>query len=261
MFTTLRNASSGFLFLSYITFKDRFRYTLNQFMFLQIEPIDPNAIPAEEVQESIRLFEVISRMGIVGWLVMAILFILLLLSVYLTVERYIIIKKAGKMDKNFMNQIKEQVRRGDIQAARAICLRENTPISRMIEKGVLRIGKRLNDVSEAVENVGNLEVAKLEKNLSTLATIAGAAPMLGFLGTVTGMISAFYNLSAAGNQIDTGLLAGGIYEALFTTAFGLAVGIVAFISYNWLVSLMQKVVFRMEANSVDFIDLIQEPTK
>jgi len=230
-------------------------------MFLQVDQLDPNELQVEEVQESIRLFEVISRMGIVGWLVMAILFILLLISVYLTVERYITIKKAGKIDPNFMNQIKEQVRGGNVQAAKAICVRENTPISRMIGKGIMRIGKRLNDVSDAVENVGNLEVAKLEKNLSTLATIAGAAPMLGFLGTVTGMINAFYKLSAAGNQIDTGLLAGGIYEALFTTAFGLAVGIVAFISYNWLVSVMQKVVFRMEANSVDFIDLIQEPAK
>jgi len=205
-------------------------------MFLQVDQLDPNELQVEEVQESIRLFEVISRMGIVGWLVMAILFILLLISVYLTVERYITIKKAGKIDPNFMNQIKEQVRGGNVQAAKAICVRENTPISRMIGKGIMRIGKRLNDVSDAVENVGNLEVAKLEKNLSTLATIAGAAPMLGFLGTVTGMINAFYKLSAAGNQIDT-------------------------VSYNWLVSVMQKVVFRMEANSVDFIDLIQEPAK
>jgi len=230
-------------------------------MLFQVDSLNEVTTDGVEQIESIRLVEVISRMGVIGWVIMAILFILLLISVYLTVERYVTIKKAGKVNPNFMNEIRGHVLNGKVDAARAICLRENTPISRMIEKGVMRLGKRLNDVNAAVENVGNLEVAKLEKNLSTLATIAGAAPMLGFLGTVTGMINAFYKLSAAGSQIDTGQLAGGIYEALFTTAFGLAVGIVAYISYNWLVSVMQKVVFRMEANSVEFIDLIQEPSR
>lgn len=218
-------------------------------------------VDAEPQIESIRLIEVISNMGLFGWIIMGILFLLLLVSVYLTVERYITIKKAGKVDPNFMNQIRNHVSNGKVEAARAICIQTNTPISRMVEKGVMRLGKPLKDVNAAVENVGNLEVAKLEKNLSTLATISGAAPMLGFLGTVTGMIQAFYKLSAAGSQIDTAQLAGGIYEALFTTAFGLAVGIVSFIAYNWLVSIMQKVIFKMEANSVEFIDLIQEPAR
>lgn len=209
--------------------------------------------------ESVRLFDVISKMGLFGWVVMGILTLLLLTSVYLIVERYFVIKRAGKIDGNFMDKIREQIFSGQLESAKAVCLQSNTPISKMIAKGITRIGRPLKDINAAIENVGNLEVAKLEKNLSTLATIAGAAPMLGFLGTVTGMINAFYKLSQAGSQIDTSQLAGGIYEALFTTAYGLAVGIIAYIGYNWLVSMVQKVVVRMEANSVEFIDLIQEP--
>ena len=218
-----------------------------------------NELVQETTQDPISLIEVISRMGPFGWVVMAILFILLLITVYLTVERYFVIKKAQKVDVNFMNKIRDHILSGKIEAAKAICQQSDSPVAKMIEKGVLRIGRPLKDINAAIENVGNLEVAKLEKNLSSLATIAGAAPMLGFLGTVTGMINAFYQLSQAGSNIETSQLAGGIYEALFTTAFGLAVGIVAYIAYNSLVSLLQKVIVRMEANSVEFIDLLQEP--
>ncbi len=231
-------------------------------MLLQVDSlrVEEATSEASEIQ-SINLWEVLSHMQPFGWFIMVLLFILLLITVYITVERFITIKQAGKTDTNFMNRIRDNISNNKIEAAKAIAMQENTPISRMIEKGIKRLGRPLKDVSTAIENVGNLEVAKLEKNLSTLATISGAAPMLGFLGTVTGMIQAFYKLSAAGSNIETGQLAGGIYEALFTTAFGLIVGILAYISYNWLVSLLQKVIFRMEAYSVEFIDLIQEPTK
>lgn len=231
-------------------------------MLYQVDTLSMSSELAEETgRKSISLFEVISRMGPFGWIVMGILFLLLLLAVYLAVERYFVIKKAKKIDHNFMNKIRDHILSGKIEAAKAICQQSETPVAKMIEKGILRIGRPLKDVNAAIENIGNLEVAKMEKNLSTLATIAGAAPMLGFLGTVTGMINAFYQLSEAGSNIDTSQLAGGIYEALFTTAFGLAVGIIAYIAYNWLVSLMQKVIVRMEANSVEFIDLIQEPAR
>lgn len=227
---------------------------------LQTDSITTNLEQVQETTvESVRLIEVISRMGLFGWLVMGVLFLLLLITVYLSVERYLIIKKANQVDGNFMNKIKDHIFSGKIEAAKSICEQTNSPVARMILKGVRRIGRPLKDINAAIENVGNLEVAKLEKNLSTIATIAGAAPMLGFLGTVTGMINAFYKLAHAGNKVDTAQLAGGIYEALFTTAFGLAVGIVAYISYNWLVSMLQKVIVRMEANSVEFIDLLQEP--
>ena len=223
--------------------------------------LQENLINTEPTNQSVNLLSVISNMGPFGWVVMAVLFILLLITVYLTVERYFIIKKASKVDTNFMNKIRDHILNDKIEAAKAICQQSDTPVAKMIEKGIRRIGRPLKDVSASIENVGNLEVAKLEKNLSSIATIAGAAPMLGFLGTVTGMINAFYKLAHAGSNIETSQLAGGIYEALFTTAFGLAVGIIAFIAYNSLVSLLQKVIVRMEANTVEFIDVLQEPGK
>jgi biopolymer transport protein ExbB len=147
---------------------------------------------------------------------------------------------------------------GNIEAARTLCRNTDTPIARMIEKGVLRIGKPLKNIEVAIENVGKLEIYKMEKNLATMATISGAAPMIGFLGTVTGMIRAFFELASNDNVVASDL-AGGIYEAMITTAAGLAVGIVAYIAYNLLVALVEKVVYNMEATSVEFMDLLQEP--
>ena len=158
-----------------------------------------------------------------------------------------------------MNQIRQYVQTSDINNAMALCNNTDTPVARLVAKGLQRIGKPLTDISAAVENVGNLEIFKLEKRLSTLATIAGAAPMIGFLGTVTGMILSFMNM--AGGDVSTEALAGGIYQALITTAFGLVVGIIAFIGYNSLVALMDRVIFKMEAATVDFLDLLQEPAK
>lgn len=193
-----------------------------------------------------------------GWLVIPIA-ILAIIAVYIFIERYIAIRQAGRIDASFMNRIREMVVAGNIDGALALANNNNSPYSRMIEKGLSRIGMPLRDISASVENSGNLEVYKLEKNLATLATIAGAAPMIGFLGTVTGMITAFYNLANAGHNVDPGMLAGGIYEALITTASGLAVGIIAYIGYNYLTTLLEKIIFKMEATTVEFVDILQEP--
>jgi len=213
---------------------------------------------AEEVaQESIAIFELLLKGG---WMLVPI-GLLSIAAIYIFIERYLTIKSAGKVDPKFMLNIKDYVVNGNIEAAKTLARNTDTPIAKMIEKGVLRIGKPLQDINVAIENVGKLEIYQLEKRLATLATISGAAPMLGFLGTVIGMIKAFFNISKAGQNVDASLLAGGIYEAMITTAAGLAVGIIAFIGYNLLVALVEKVVFQMEATSVEFIDLLQEPAK
>ncbi|MDX9846150.1 MAG: MotA/TolQ/ExbB proton channel family protein [Tenuifilaceae bacterium] len=181
------------------------------------------------------------------------------IAIYLFLERFWAIKKASVEDTNFMNRIKEYIHDDKMESAIALCQAQNTPIARMIEKGIQRIGRPLSDVNAAIENVGNLEISKLEGGLPTLATIAGGAPMIGFLGTVIGMIRAFYDMSMAGNNIDVGLLSNGIYTAMVTTVAGLIVGIVAYFGYNYLVARVEKVVFTMEANTTEFMDLLNEP--
>jgi biopolymer transport protein ExbB len=193
-----------------------------------------------------------------GGIVMIPIAVLFVLSIYFFIERWLTIRKASKVDKNFMRNIRDYVVTGNIEAARMLCKNTDTPIARMIEKGVLRIGKPLKNIEVAIENVGKLEIYKMEKNLATMATIAGAAPMIGFLGTVTGMISAFFQLASNDNVVAKDL-AGGIYEAMITTAAGLAVGIIAYVGYNLLIALVEKVVYNMEATSVEFMDLLQEP--
>lgn len=193
-----------------------------------------------------------------GW-VMLILACLSLISVYIFVERYMVIRRNSKEDKNFMNSIREYVLMGKLNAAKDLCARQNTPTSRMIEKGLIRIGKPLNDVNAAIENAGNLEVARLEKNITVLATIASTAPMLGFLGTVIGMIVAFYDMSMAGNNIDIQLLSSGIYQAMVTTVGGLVVGIIAYVLHNILVARIDRLVFSLEARTGEFMDLLNEP--
>ena len=205
------------------------------------------------------MLDIILNSGTFGILIVLIQIILMFLAVYIFVERYLAIKKAGRIDQNFMNNIRMSVQSGNIAAARALCQSTDTPVARMVEKGLQRIGKPLRDIDAAIENVGNIEIFKLEKNLASLASISGAAPMLGFLGTVTGMILAFYQMSTA-ETITPSLLAGGIYQALLTTAFGLGVGIFALIGYNLLVSNVDKVVYQMEQSTVDFMDFLQEPT-
>jgi biopolymer transport protein ExbB len=193
-----------------------------------------------------------------GW-IMAILGVLSVIAVYIFIERYLTIKKASKDDKHFMNNIRDFMHNGRLDSALSLCRNNESPIARMIEKGLLRIGRPLNDINTAIENVGKLEVAKMEKNIAGLATIAGAAPMLGFLGTVIGMIIAFYDMSMAGNNIDIALLSNGIYQAMVTTVGGLIVGIFALVFYNILVARVEKLVFILEARASEFMDLLHEP--
>jgi len=223
-------------------------------LLLQDVQLDTAAV--EMKQES--FVSIIANSGFIGIAIVLVIFVLSGYALYIFIERYSTIKKAADIDQNFMANIRTSVQNGNIEAARALCANTDSPVARMLEKGLMRIGKPLKDINAAIENVGNLEVIKLEKNLANLATISGAAPMIGFFGTVTGMISAFYEMSTQEN-ITPDVLAGGIYQALLTTAFGLFVGIFAFITYNYLVSLVGKVIFQMEARSSEFMDLLQEP--
>jgi len=195
-----------------------------------------------------------------GW-IMAVLGLMSVVSVYIFVERYLVISKNSREDKNFMNMIRDNIHDGKIDTAKDLCKREDTPIARMIDKGLSRIGKPLTDIDAAIENVGNLEVSRLEKNTAALATIASTAPMLGFLGTVIGMIIAFYDMSMAGNNIDIQLLSSGIYQAMITTVGGLIVGIIAYVLYNVLVAKIEKLVFLLGARASEFMDVLNEPAK
>jgi len=180
-------------------------------------------------------------------------------AVYIFIERYFVIRKLSKEDINFMDRIKDFIHDGKIESAQTLCQSIDTPIARMIEKGIQRIGRPLNDINAAVENVGKLEIYKLEKGLPTLATVAGGAPMIGFLGTVMGMIIAFYDMSNAGNNINVALLSNGIYTAMVTTVAGLIVGIIAYFEYNILVAKVEKIVNHLEARTSEFMDLLNEP--
>ena len=193
-----------------------------------------------------------------GW-IMIVLGVLSLVCFYILFERNYVIRKAGKEDPMFMDKIKDYILSGEIKSAIAYCRSVNTPSARMIEKGISRLGRPVNDVQAAIENVGNFEVAKLEKGLNIMATIAGGAPMIGFLGTVTGMVRAFFEMANAGNNVDITLLSGGIYEAMITTVGGLIVGIIAMFAYNYLVTLVDGVVNKMEAKTMAFMDLLNEP--
>lgn len=195
-----------------------------------------------------------------GW-IMAIIGVLSVIAVYIFIERFFVIGRAKKEDKGFMNSIRTYIHEGKLESAQALCLTNNSPIGRMIAKGLSRIGRPLGDINAAIENTGKLEVSKLEKNVAGLATIAGAAPMLGFLGTVIGMIRAFYDMSMAGNNINIELLSRGIYQAMITTVGGLIVGITAYILYNIIVSRIQSVVYKLEISATEFMDMLHEPAK
>jgi biopolymer transport protein ExbB len=182
-------------------------------------------------------------------------------ATYIFVERYYVIRKATKEDQNFMNRIKDYIHDSKIDAAVALCKSTASPSARMIEKGMTRLGRPLQDISTAIENVGKLEISKLEKGFPTLATIVGAEPMLGFLGTVIGMVQSFYAMSQAGNNIEVSLLSDGIYTALITTVAGLIIAILGYFAYNLLVVKVEKVVFNLEATSTEFMDMLNEPVK
>lgn len=214
----------------------------------------------ESVKKTLSIIELISSGGVAGQVIIGILFLLLIAAVYIYFERLFAIKAASQIDSNFMNQIKDHVSNGKIDSAQMLCAQVNSPVSRLIGKGITRIGKPLEDINTAIENAGRLEVYGLEKNVSILATISGAAPMIGFLGTVIGMILSIFEIANSGGQIDIKLLADGLYTAMTTTVAGLIVGIVAYMTYNHLVVKTDKVVYQMESNSLEFLDHLNEPT-
>ena len=219
----------------------------------------PEIVAAVSEEKTLSVFKLIVDGGLGGQIIIGILFVLLAVSLYIYFERFFAIKAASKVDKNFMNQIKDYVSNGKLEAADALCKKTNSPIARLIEKGISRIGKPLDDINKAIENAGKLEVYQLEKNVSVIATIAGAAPMIGFLGTVIGMIVAIHEIANAGGQIDIKLLSDGLYTAMTTTVAGLIVGIIAYISFNHIVVRTDKVMYQMEAKTVEFLDLLNEP--
>ena len=210
-------------------------------------------------EKTLSLLDLLFSGGMAGSIIIGVLFVLLFAAVYIYFERLFAIKAASKTDKNFMHQIRDNVAGGNIEAAKIRCAQENSPVARLTAKGISRIGSPLEDINTAIENAGRLEVYKLEKNVSVLATIAGAAPMIGFLGTVIGMVLAFHQLATSSGQAEMGNLAEGIYTAMTTTVAGLIVGIIAYIGYNHLVVKTDKVVHQMEATAVDFLDLLNEP--
>ena len=213
---------------------------------------------APVVQE--KTFSIIEMAVKGGWL-MIILLILSIMAVYILGNKWWLIRKAGQIDKNFTKDIRDLIHDGKIKSAIELCQKYDSPIARLVEKGIERIGRPLQDIQTAVENTGGVEVARLEKGLPTLATIAGGAPMIGFLGTVTGMIRAFFEMANAGNNIDITLLSGGIYEAMVTTVGGLFVGIIAYFGYNFLTSQISNLVFKMERTTIEFIDMLHEPSE
>ena len=213
----------------------------------------------ESVEKTLSIIELISSGGLAGQIIILVLFVLLMVASYIYFERLFAIKAASKIDANFMNQIKDHVTNGKIDSAQVLCTQINTPVSRLISKGISRIGKPLEDINTAIENAGRLEVYGLEKNVSVLATISGVAPMIGFLGTVIGMIIAIFELANAGGTIQMDVLASGLYTAMTTTVAGLIVGIIGYIAFNHLVVRTNKVIHQMEANSVEFLDLLNEP--
>lgn len=232
-------------------------------IFLQIDTIGAAANAVVEnvaAKKELTLMEIIFSGGIIGQIVMTVIFIMLFFTIYLYLERLMAINAASKMDQNFMTQIRMHLQQGKIDNAKMLCASTNSPVARLIEKGISRIGKPLDDINMAIENAGKLEVYKLEKNVNLLATLSGAGPMTGFLGTVVGMVMAFHEMATSGsNKIEMSVLAEGIYTAMMTTVVGLIVGIVAYVGYNHLVSKTDKIVHMMEANVVDFLDVLNEP--
>ena len=194
-----------------------------------------------------------------GWWIMGPLALMSILAVYIFVERFLVIQKATKDETGFMNDIRDLIGEGKVDAAKKLCQSQDSPLAKMVEKGISRLGRPLQDVNIAIETVGRLEVSKLEKNVAALATISGAAPMIGFLGTVVGMVQVFFDMANGGNSLDIGLLSDGMYQAMVTTIAGLIVGIIGYIAYNVIVARIEKVVFILEARATEFMDLLYEP--
>ncbi len=220
--------------------------------------LQAGAVAEQAAQTTTKHLDIFSLAKAGGW-IMIVLAILSILVIYLFVERYIALNKALKEDTSFMNNVKNCIHNSDLQGAKNLCAANDSPIGRMVEKGLSRLGRPLNDINQAVENVGKMEVAKLESGVSMIATVSNLAPSIGFLGTVTGMIKAFFDMANAGNNIDIQLLSSGIYEAMVTTVGGLIVGLIASFLYSILVGRINKVVFILESRTNEFMDLLHEP--
>ena len=223
------------------------------------DPLQNPPVEEAPVEKTLSVIELITTGGTAGMIIIGVLALLLIIAIYIYFERLFTIKAASKVDGNFMNQIKDHIISGKTESAQILCAQVNTPVSRLIGKGITRIGKPLEDINTAIENAGRLEIYGLEKNVSVLATISGAAPMIGFLGTVVGMILSIFEIANSGGSIDIKSLADGLYTAMTTTVGGLIVGIIAYVAYNHLVVKTNKVVYKMEANSLEFLDLLNEP--
>ena len=219
-----------------------------------VEPVQAAALDAQAAVPPLNLWS----LSLKGGFIMIPIVLLSLVTIYIFVERLLVLRDAARQDNTFMQRIKDYIHAGDVESALNLCKKNPTPVARLIEKGITRLGRPMNDVLVAIENVGNIEVAKLERRFTWIATTAGGAPMLGFLGTVTGMVSAFYSM-AAGEAADITTLSSGIYEALVTTVAGLVVGIIALFAYNYLVSRVNTVVNQLEASTMEFMDLLNEP--
>ena len=217
------------------------------------------AAVSEPTQETLSIMDLMLSGGIGGQIIMLLMVLLSIAMVYIFVNRMGAIKRANKIDPQFMKDIKDHVASGNVQSAINLCERSDSPVARMILKGLTRIGKPLQDISASIENQGKLEIQRLEPNLPFLATIAGGAPMLGLLGTVIGMILAFKEMANAGGGVQIDMLAEGIYVAMTTTAAGLVVGIFAYFGYNFLVTRVESVIYKMETSSTEFLDLLDEP--
>ncbi len=225
---------------------------------LQVMPEGSSDVVAQEAESGMSLWD----LAMAGGVIMIPLALLLIFAIYLIIERYLVLKKAATTDSSFMSRVKDYIVDGKIESAINLCDQQNSPSSRMVKKGISRLGRPMQDVVVAIENVGNMEVAALEKGLGWLATISGGAPMLGFFGTVIGMVSAFANMASKGdNTIVLSDLAGGIYTAMVTTVAGLFVGIIAYFGYNYLTMKVDKIMHDLEAKSVEFMDMLNEPAK
>lgn len=214
---------------------------------------------AETVPVQTEMTESLISMAAKGGWLMIVLLLLSIIAIYLFGKKWWMIHNAGKIEKNFMNDIRDYIHEGKVKSAITLCQRYDTPVARLVEKGLERIGSPLGDIKAAMENTGNVEVARLEKGLPYLATISGGAPMIGFLGTVTGMVQAFFNMAKAGSNVDITLLSDGIYTAMITTVGGLIVGILAYFAYNYLAAQVSDIVFKMERTTIEFMDLLHEP--
>lgn len=234
-----------------------FLLTINEGAQLAQDTLSAAALQGEGMVDGEMSIWELTKAG--GWWIMGPLAVMSIMAVYIFVERFLVIQKASKDESGFMNDLQDLIHEGKVDAAKHLCAKQETPLSKMISKGLTRLGRPLPDVNQAIETIGKLEVSKLEKNVAALATISGAAPMIGFLGTVVGMVQVFFDMSAGGNSLDISLLSDGMYQAMVTTIAGLIVGIIGYIAYNVIVARIEKVVFILEARATEFMDLLHEP--